>query len=510
MAYSTNTKNLINMCLKPLKIRNPTSYISFGGQPLMLNVPCGHCADCKKSKRLEWHFRSYYEFESCVRNGGYIYFDTLTYAPEHVPHISRFIDVQEHNVSDFMCFDSTDWRNFLKNLRRQLQYHYKTVNFKYFLTSEYGTSKDGTHRPHYHILFFVNSKRIHPYAFSYLVSKCWPYGRTDGIKYKGKTYVDNHTYGYKFASGSNNDYLSVCSYVSKYVTKDSTFQSSINNRLLTLERKLDEDDFKKLKRSIDMFHRQSQGFGLSYLDTLTEQSYSDLFNTGLCKIIDKKKVICTIPIPLYYKRKLFYKSVKINDSNTWVLTPTGKEYIRKQLFNSVALLEKSYTEIFLNSSHEDKSIIQSLLGSRSFQDLAVYSTLYKGRLRDFEALSYMSLSQSSSLTDKEYNIFDWINSISEFTPLDPDITRVRETHIVDIPLSFGTLFDRLDTDVKSIDYSDFIKLFSFTQDSDPIFKDFDILLSFFEFIQKPNNTMKQKTFDFIEDLTKKLKLLYEN
>ena len=86
------------MCLNPTTIRNPTKSIyKHGGQPLLLDVPCGHCAECKKNKRKEWRFRTYYEVESTVKNGGYVYFDTLTYAPEHVPMLSHFVDLDSIN-----------------------------------------------------------------------------------------------------------------------------------------------------------------------------------------------------------------------------------------------------------------------------------------------------------------------------------------------------------------------------------------------------------------------------
>ena len=82
------------MCLKPLTLRNPTKFISrYGGQPLLIKVCCGKCAECVDTARQQWRFRAYKHSEHCINNGGFVYFDTLTYAPEHLPHLSDFIDV---------------------------------------------------------------------------------------------------------------------------------------------------------------------------------------------------------------------------------------------------------------------------------------------------------------------------------------------------------------------------------------------------------------------------------
>ena len=187
------------MCLNPKKIRNPAKRLSmYGGQPLYFNVPCGNCADCKKKKRLEWRFRAYHHINNIINRGGYVYFDTLTYDEDHVPHLSDFISldsfvpslIEQRNgisvgIQDFTCFCHSHWKNFLKNLRRQLDYHYNGCKFDYFLTSEYGTKEGFTHRPHYHILFFVHdSSKIHPLDFSKVIKKCWDYGRTDGIDFE--------------------------------------------------------------------------------------------------------------------------------------------------------------------------------------------------------------------------------------------------------------------------------------------------------------------------------------
>ena len=211
------------MCLFPRKIKNPCKNVNLlGGQPLYIEVPCNQCAECKKNKRLEWRLRSFYECQDTIAKGGYIYFDTLTYSEEFVPHLSDYLTDHSqvlNKVEDFTCFNHTHFKNFLKNMRRQLDYHHKGVTFKYFLSSEYGTKEGYTHRPHYHILFFVNNKSIDPFTFSELVSKCWPFGRTDGMPYQSRDYVIEHSYGFfppvkKLDDEKEITVMTLCNYVS--------------------------------------------------------------------------------------------------------------------------------------------------------------------------------------------------------------------------------------------------------------------------------------------------------
>ena len=181
------------MCLNQRYIRTQSKNLSLnGGQSYVQVQKCGHCAECIAEKRDEWYFRAWYETQSCIAAGGYVLFDTLTYAPEHVPHISDFIDFDKLRINatrakyDYMCFSKDDIALFFKRLRQQLKRDgFKSSDcIKYFLTSEYGTSDEGTHRPHYHFLCFVYDPRLNPLTLSNYIDKCWQLGRTDGIPYK--------------------------------------------------------------------------------------------------------------------------------------------------------------------------------------------------------------------------------------------------------------------------------------------------------------------------------------
>lgn len=477
------------MCLKPIKILNPTKVVSrTGGQPLVLEVACGKCADCKKRKRLEWHFRSFHEVNSCVNHGGYCYFDTLTYRDEDVPHLSRFIDCTEYGITDFMCFDSTDWRNFLKNLRRQLNYHYPGISFKYFLTSEYGTDERFTHRPHYHILFFINSRVLDPYEFSLLVSKCWKFGRTDGLPYKTRKEVAEHVYGYDLGQKGCNDFLKVCSYVSKYITKDSSFQKEIDSRLSIIQKSLSEDDFNKLKRNVSMFSRCSQSFGISYLKTLDKDEYSSIMNDGICRIKDTDKIVLTIPLPLYYKRKLFYTCKKDDDGTLyWLPNSRGLEYLEKSMFRNLNNVALRYYTQYINSDDSSRAYIDKLLNGRTFSDFAVYNCIFKYHSHDFDFFhfhgdfdTYLSDVLSSSFVRSRFHDVFFRDSEDD---------------------------SYIYVDYHKLNYHAYVKLNTFNENSSPLFSNFDKLDAFMSSLSLPLNKNKQSAFDFLEDLTKRFKLL---
>ena len=499
------------MCLKPVTITNPTERIAIsGGQPLKLEVPCGKCAECKKAKRLEWHFRTYHECLDCVNKGGFIYYDTLTYAPEYLPMLSHFIELPE-SVTDFSCFNHTHWRNFLKNLRRQLDYHHKGVKFKYFLTSEYGTDDRYTHRPHYHILFFVFGT-IDPYTFSSLVSSCWLYGRTDGLPYKTRTYVADNIFGRDLGINEHhNDYLKVTNYVSKYITKDSTFQETIDNRISLLQEHYDDETLKELRHNIDMFHRQSQGFGISYIHNLNSEEYDYIKKNNACRIKDSEKVVLTIPLPLYYNRKLFFKMLKNSDGKYfWQPTYDGSLHAYDTAIQSIRKTTNRIKSQLANLTDIEQQYINHLLDDRTYEDYAIYLLFYKGRCRDLATDYIQKLNfKYDLLTDNEYNLYDWLYTIhlTKYIHTEtPDMyfLRDRDNNTLALP-SPDNLFDN----EKLIPYYNNLNNITFNENSCFAFRNFDLLTKALNSFTKDVRELKQQTFDFIENQLKKFKTYYE-
>lgn len=329
------------MCLSPITIINPSKYVSLQYRHrYLLQVPCGHCAECATNKANEWYYRSYYHtLDTLSHSGHYIIFDTLTYSNKYLPHLSDFVSVPDG--CDFPCFSRKNVQLFLKRLRRYCDKF--DSKFSFFLTSEYGTSERCTHRPHHHILFYCDGN-VSPLEMSRLISKAWIYGRTDGVKYKGSVYAMKNV----FSSGNFSESLRTCRYVSKYIQKSCKFQKEINARLDAImtaisdhfsDGWLDSVHAKRVRLRystlVNQFHSQSLGYGAI---ALRDMDIKSIIDTGVLNMPDSRKVHLSIPIPMYFKRKLFYEVIQVDGSMIWCPTELGRDYLisrEKRLFNNL-------------------------------------------------------------------------------------------------------------------------------------------------------------------------------
>lgn len=416
---------------------NPSKRISkFGGQNFSLEVPCGQCAECKEMMRTSWYFRTYYHCKEIYNKNGYVYFDTLTYSTDNLPHVQDICD-KVSNENNFPCFNVAHYRRFILDLRQYLKRHgYEDVRMDYFMTSEYGLNpKDGkTFRPHYHILFFIDcsnsDKKLSPYELSELVAKFWKYGRTDGLPYKDHSYVKKHIYGKCYTR----DFVhmrAVCNYVSKYVTKDSDFQGEIERRLLSIFEELDDprmsyhmkkkykDKYKEIKRSIDQFHRQSHHFGEYFLAD-PEVDFKEVLKTGMMSMPDKNSIVKHAPLDSYYIRKMFYEKKTDETGNQyWTLTDLGKRWKLERLLQSIDRMANKYDETFMNipywygSEKADELMNKAVkyLDGRNFKDFAVYLLLYKGKTRFNLRENNLVLPDKNSLSPFEEDLSVWMNFV---------------------------------------------------------------------------------------------------
>lgn len=222
------------MCINPLQIVNPTRYISAShlADRVVMTVPCGKCAECQGKNALQWSYRINAEYLDTIESGGFVYYDTLTYAPENRPMLSRFFKISPEH--DHSCFDYRDIQKFMKRLRFNLPG--SVDKLRYFIVSEYGTALEHQHAPHYHILAFVRNSFVSPLELSRIVSDSWSLGRTDGLPFRTSSYVLDHN----VISGKDQS-SRVISYVSKYIQKSSTFQKVIDSRISELY-DLEKDD----------------------------------------------------------------------------------------------------------------------------------------------------------------------------------------------------------------------------------------------------------------------------
>ena len=134
-------------------------------------------------------------------------------------------------------------------------------------------------------------------------------------------------------------------------------------------------------------------------------------------------------------------------------------------------------------------------------------------MRDvYTDFGYKSFNTRYNLNDKEDNLYDWLNGIIDssfvnskdnhsIVPVDDD------SHNVILSLSFGDLFHN-NIETINIKKDDFIRQFKFNEHSCVAFRYFEKIDSLFKLLKKPSNESKQRTFDFIEELTQKFKVLY--
>lgn len=443
------------MCVSTINIFNPAKSISrHFFDRLILSVPCGQCCECQQRKANEWYYRASVEWFDCVRNGGFVLFDTLSYSDDSLPHYSDFLDDVEKSklpaYLDFPCFSHRDIRLFRESLHNKLVragYDVNSSNFRFFLSSEYGTSDEyidwrgnvrfGTHRPHYHLLYYCSVPGLTNLELSRFISDTWEKGRTDGVKYKGVRYVNEET---TFVKG-NAASIAVSRYVTKYVQKDCEFREKIDARINALvmyyacrnntwfepeqyydpsslditcdslrcatsdngtviehidydsvDSYLRSESGKKMRRDIvrlvDQFHRQSTGFGAS---AIAGFDMNDIMETGTLKVLDQKKVVLVLPLPLYYKRKLFYKQIVVDGVKTWQPTELGDLYNQKCQVRTVSLIANRYRGAALECGK---------YSDVDFDDLAYYMVYRKGRYHGW--ILHQSSPYTRSLYDDNY------------------------------------------------------------------------------------------------------------
>lgn len=156
-------------------------------------IPCGKCIGCRMDYAQEWAVRCMLESKCWEHN----YFVTLTYAPEHI-HLNPVVDTTTGEYTEVQTLYKPDFTKFMKDLRRQHDYHLHHKGIRFYMCGEYG-EKSG--RPHYHALlfntpipdlkpFFINKNHQQVYISEYL-SKVWGKGIVSigEITYESRSYT---------------------------------------------------------------------------------------------------------------------------------------------------------------------------------------------------------------------------------------------------------------------------------------------------------------------------------
>lgn len=370
------------MCASPITIKNPkinSPHFLPGVDPVTITVPCGHCEDCKAAKRQAIYTRLYYEYKECELVNGYCINITLTYAPQSLPHVS-------FDGVDYPCFCAKDIQNYIKRIRKHFADKGIDCPFTYFCSMELGGT---THRPHYHVLFFVKASNVCWTYFKLIANLKW----TFGFRAHGRL-------GARVVSPK------ALNYAAKYVAKDA-FEDDWYLPLITQLKecyKGDKDTFNFYKRALSGRFLCSRGLGLYCL------SFNDAnrLHRQEC-LLPTDKGFKSSPLPLYLDRKLHYQVYyrdkqtgylyterkSSDDVPTYVLNTSGFYYIKNRWQTKHTYLVNRLKE-FINTNYSNPIIenaCYSILGgsvsdirvfvkSFNLERLAAYQMLYLHR-RDY-------------------------------------------------------------------------------------------------------------------------------
>lgn len=393
-------------CSNLIESYTNSKFLYLGPNRYRQSFPCGKCSSCISKMRTDWRVRTFYEAQNCLKDKrNFVLFDTLTYCDDYIKTYNDiFPDFKIPAILNKSCFSRDDVQKFFKRLRINLKragYCYDSSQLRYILSSEYGSDElvngfQRTHRPHYHILFFV-SFPITPIEFSRFVSRSWPLGKTDGVRpyddcakcylkkycrgqclYQSPEYVKNERL---VRNDSPANCIKCVNYVTKYISKDMFMSAELQSRVDMLFRYLlpnYQDDYlayrqyRKFCGQVLPFHLQSLGFGLSLLQS-DEREY--LLRTNQVHLpTGKSDVVCSVALPRYYQRKLYYDYEKVDGRVHWFLTDFGVESKLRQLEDNIASFMRDYR------SYDDK-----ISDSKLF-DLALYKLVYRGTLSDYQSL----------------------------------------------------------------------------------------------------------------------------
>ncbi|QCS36068.1 replication initiator protein [Capybara microvirus Cap1_SP_115] len=286
-----------------------------------IEVPCGKCASCLSAKQNDIIARA--TFASLDH---YVFFCTLTYNNDSLRSFMLDGTKYEH-------VDISDIQNLIKRIRRDDNRAFLGHDFKYMAFSEYGSKG---HRPHWHILFFVekwpddsdftaynmvynNFNPVSTNKCNSVILEYWyrNYGSTrKPVKRSLLTYASFHNqHNFDFSQVLSSSGNSAGFYASKYTLKPDKWLNNRINWLLGHSLNYPDknnpyyDAYLKI-RPVRLF---SKNLGVSSKNLrFLEDSISSSFNPVMvspryCSPVDGK----LYTVPFYYRRKLFneYKDV---------------------------------------------------------------------------------------------------------------------------------------------------------------------------------------------------------
>lgn len=414
------------MCYHPITLPNPRlkavdpdglrRFRTFKDR-LLLEVPCGHCQECRDDKKNQLYTRMYFEFMDNVEHDGLTFFDTFTYSEDTVPRFHGLKCFNKQHYMDFMKRLRTNITRDLQKLHPHSGIKFSDLNIRVVWSSEYGSK---THRPHYHAVFFVRHDKckITSWFFKKNIKKSWTYGftdkrspfdlsvnRLDALKYATK-YIhkdDNFLYclndqkdSKEFLDWFHTSYFDL--YGKKY-SKASVGFSDLRSLIYA-----QHDDvalqYNFEGKYIVPFHAHSQGLGACIIDRVP---LDDLLSDKIRIPFDNRDL--PYKTPDYIVRKFFMTYDKLTkcyepkDSYNLLYFNRMKKNLESvpvhmtNVFDNLNSLPMSVQSTLAERCHSVESLtfdslkdVQNrftlLLGSRTLSDLAYYRLFYKDRYVD--------------------------------------------------------------------------------------------------------------------------------
>lgn len=154
-------------CIQPQTRKVKTRWLGY----TTIKIDCRHCLNCLIKRTSQIEFLAQRELVENYMSGKSASFVTLTYDDDHLPRTK----------DGFITLERSHVQKFIKNMRRQMEYHKAVITFKYLYCGEYGdgshTNPNGTStaRSHYHLIFIGLS----PDQVKVFTRKLWKYGLCD-------------------------------------------------------------------------------------------------------------------------------------------------------------------------------------------------------------------------------------------------------------------------------------------------------------------------------------------
>lgn len=402
-------------CENPIYVKNRTRRFGSGVTKLGFWVPCGKCEACRERMRQEWFIRAFCEWKDCTEKGGTVYFPTFTYRPDALPVFNTDSGRLRHGEekSGIPCFDKKDIDTYLKRVRKKLE-RLGVKGVRYIVCSEYGTSDNGTHRPHYHCLIFMPKNNLDSSMVKDIILDSWQLG-----------------YAFWSDKGAEVEQLAGIKYVSKYCCKQIDFfsrkdlQDYVDGGSLNAQR---------IKRYLPN-HWQSKGFGLYLADWLLglpDEERNQKFLKGVSSELLGLGESKFYNIPRYIINKILYTTT---EEGVRVPTDRAHEVMMSLYQHKIDNTEKSLRKFFtvqglrskIDSEDMDKVLktiekyeydnsyiglvtyLNDKLAGRSLEDLAIYKKVYQNLTMDGydkEICDFMESASSEEIRAIGYSLVD--------------------------------------------------------------------------------------------------------